>query len=109
MRAFIIYNLFFRPLLAQKKNHSHGAGKVKSLCSSSRRGNSDEAEIGLDRTRRLFAEHPMAVNESVVVQQEVNCESDTRSDTESLKALGEILVRVKVVTVLKNVMRGTEN
>lgn len=51
-------------------------------------GDNDEAEIGSDRTRRLFADHLMTVNGFVIVRQEINSESNKRSDTKSLRLFG---------------------
>lgn len=60
--------------------------------------NNDDAEIGFDATLRLFADTLMAANESVIVQQETNSESNMRLETKVWKQqldISDILFTVK--------------
>lgn len=70
-------------------------------------GDNDEAEIGSDRTRRLFADHLMTVNGFVIVRREINSESNKKVGhkvseavwKQQVETITEIfLMPVKVVT-----------
>lgn len=74
MQAFIMCNLFLFPCKLK-------IGTTITKQENWSRRNNDDAEIGFDVSLWLFADTLMAANESVIVEQETNSESNMRLET----------------------------